>query len=98
MDLKTAREIIGVPEDCSMEKLTEKYYELTEERLPLDELEKVQNAYNLLRDHIIATTPKPKIPFKEKVQNFFYHYRFHVFGGTILAIIIGLFAYSIISA
>lgn len=98
MDLKTAYKIIGLPEDCSMEELRDKYYALTEERLPRNELEDIQNAYNVIRDHIKASTPEPEESFKNKLNNFFYHYKLHLIGGIILTIIGGFLIYSIIDA
>lgn len=98
MDLKTAYQIMGLSEDCSMDELTKKYYELTDStRIPPDELEAIQNAYNIIRDHIEATTPPPEIPFKEKVSDFLYHYRMHLIGGAIALILLGSLAYSIIT-
>lgn len=99
MDLKTAYQIMGLPEDCTMDELEKKYYELTDStRIPRDELEDIQNAYNIIRDHIEATTPPPKVPFKEKVSDFLYHYRLHLIGGSIVLIILGTLGYSIITA
>src|SRR5690625_4301967 len=98
MDLKTACEIIGVKEDCSMEELIEQYYALTEKRLTPEELEDVQNAYNVLRYHIETTTPPPKLSFKEKFNHFFYHYKIHFFGGIFLAAMIGLLGYQIVNS
>lgn len=98
MDLKTACEIFGVSEDCTMEELEKHYYALTERRLSRDELERVHDAYNVLREHIEATAPKPDIPFGQKVSNFFYHYKLHLLIGSVFAIILGLFAYSMIEA
>lgn len=96
MDLKTAREIIGVSEDFTPEELKEKYYALTEERLPRDELTKIHDAYNTLSEHLEAQ--QPDIPFKEKLNNFVYHHKWHLFIGALFVTIFGLLLYSIIGA
>jgi len=98
MDLKKAYEIMGLEEDSTMEELTERYYALTEERLARNQIEDVQNAYNMIRDHIEATAPTPEVPLRKKISDFFYVYKLHVFGGTIAAVIIGLFAYTLIGS
>lgn len=98
MDLKTACKIIGVTEDCSMDELTERYYALTEKRLPRDEIEEIQEAYNVLHAHVKETTPEPDIPFKKRMSDFFYVYKTRIFFGTIIAVVLGLFSYTFIGA
>lgn len=96
MDLYTAYEIIGVKEDCSLETLNERYYVLTETKLPVDQLKEIQDAYNIIKSHIEEQTPKPKLSFGEKVGDFFFHYKTHLLAGIIIAAIVGSLGYTLI--
>jgi hypothetical protein len=97
MDLQTAYHIIGLPDDCTLEELEERYHLLTETKATINQLDDIQTAYNLIRTHISKNTPKPKDPLKKRIGNFFYHYRAHLIFGIIGAIIIGTFSYSFIN-
>lgn len=96
MDLHTAYEIIGVKEDCSLETLNERYYALTETKLPVDQLKEIQDAYNMIKSHIEEETPKPELSFWEKVGDFFFHYKTHLFASIIIAAIVGSLGYTVI--
>lgn len=97
MDLHKAYTILDLPEDCSLKELEEQYFRLTEKKISLNELDNIQNAYNVVKTHINKVNPPPKDPFKKRVGEFFYHYKTHLIFGVIGALIIGSFAYSFIN-
>lgn len=97
MNLHQAYHVMDLPEDCSLEDLEEKYFQLTEKKITLDEVEDIQTAYNIIKSHINKVNPPPKDPFRKRVGEFFYHYKNHVIFGIIGAIILGTFGYSIIN-
>lgn len=97
MDLRTAYETLDVQEDCSLETLNERYFDLTEKKLPVDQLENIQDAYNTIKNHIEETTPKPKLSFGEKVGEFFFHYKTHLIIGLVVIAIVGSLGYSLIN-
>src|SRR5690625_6438859 len=94
MDLHTAYEIIGVKEDCSLETLNERYYALTETKIPVDQLKEIQDAYNMIKGHIEEETPKPELSYWERVGDFFFHYKTHLSAGIIIAAIVGSLGYT----
>src|SRR5690625_1477733 len=95
MDLNKAYNILGLPEDCSLEELEEQYFLLTDKKITLDELEDIQDAYNVVKAHINEVNPPPKDPFKKRVGDFLFHYKNHLILGIIGVLIVGSFGYSI---
>ena len=97
MDLQKAYSILGLSEGCSLEELEEQYYLLTEKKITPDELENVQTAYNIVKEHIYEVNPPPKDPLGKRIGEFFYHYKNHLIFGFIGALIIGSLGYSFIN-
>ena len=98
MDLNTAYKIIGVTESSSLEEVNERYLTLTETKATIAQLDDIQTAYNIIKQHITEMRPKEKETFRSRVSHFFYHYKAHLIFGIIGAFIIGSLLYSIIGS
>lgn len=97
MHLNEAYDILQLPENCSLEELTKRYYHLTETQLSRHELQNIQQAYNTIHAEIEKNTPKPNVSFSKKIKDFMYVYKTHLWLGLLVAFVIGVIGTAMIT-
>lgn len=97
MDLPTAYKVLNLPSNPTFEQLEESYYTITDERL-IDpkRLDQVQQAYNIMKDHINELNPPPKRTFWQKTRDFIYTYKIQLLIGIAALITIISLSYTLI--
>lgn len=96
MELKSAYNVMGLPENATLEELEAHYLDLTEERTSNERLEQVQTAYNIIREHINKINPPPKKTALQKTSDFVSFYKLQIVLGLIGVIIVGSIAVTFI--
>jgi len=97
LDKHEAFEILGIPENSTRDEIISRYSillkkyqhnDLTGENAELkDELDKINKAYDVVMDYTADEMDYTQTPV-QKVENFFYHYKIHLFIGAFSALII----------
>lgn len=97
MDLKTAYEVMGLPETATMKELEATYYELTERPTSDERLAKIQAAYNIIRVHIKEMNPPPKKSWFVRTKDFIFVYKLHLFLWTAGILIVGSLVFTFVN-
>ncbi|WP_062049461.1 hypothetical protein [Bacillus sp. JCM 19034] len=109
MKLQEAYQIMDVSENVLLEELEDKFMywiriSKSQENLQIEDpdqyvdMDQITLAYNTIKNDLIGYDPSASTPqtFREKLEHFFYHYKFHTIFGIIITIIVGSLLYSIV--
>lgn len=78
----------------------------TDRTIAEEEFEKITKAYQMIKGHLqqknlennpLYQAEQKKSPFRRKIENFFFHYRLHVFIGVIVFGLVASFVYTIVT-
>lgn len=97
MDLKTAYQIMDLPDTCTQKELQARYLHLTERRTYGKHLDDIQVAYNVIKEQLEKLNPPPQKTFKEKAFDFVYVYKIQLLIGLFALIVVASLSYTLIN-